>query len=109
MEEILKFIQPELLLIVPVLWVIGKLLKEASFIPDKFIPLLLGGVSILLAVCWIYGASDTFTVTGAFTAITQGVLCAGVSVYGHQVIKQLGKPERKSDTSDTEERDADHE
>lgn len=109
MEEILKFIQPELLMIVPVLWVLGKLLKEASFISDKLIPLLLGGVSILLAICWVYGATDTFTVTGAFTSITQGLLCAGVSVYGHQIIKQLGKSETKADTVDENERGNDNE
>lgn len=102
MDNIINYIQPELLLIVPVLWVLGKLLKEASFIRDKWIPLILGGVSILLSVCCIYGTAESFTVTGAFTAITQGILCAGVSVYGHQVIKQLGKSDakEKDDTDD---------
>ena len=52
---ILDYIRPELLLIIPVLWVLGKILKEASFLRDKWIPLILGGAGILLAVCWVAG------------------------------------------------------
>ena len=88
---IIEYVKPELLLIVPALWIIGKLLKEASFLKNKFIPLTLGGVGVVLAVCWIAGTSDRFGVTGLFTAITQGILCAGVAVYGNQLIRQAGK------------------
>ena len=88
--EIMEYIRPELLLIVPVLWVLGKLLKEASFVKDKYIPLLLGGVGIVLSVCYIAGSGAAVTAAGIFTAVTQGILCAGVAVYGHQLVKQAG-------------------
>lgn len=91
--NIADYIAPELLLIVPVLWVFGKLLKEAAFVKNKYIPLILGGVGIVLAVCYIAGSGTTITATGIFTAVTQGILCAGVAVYGHQIVKQLGKKE----------------
>lgn len=94
--DITNYIMPELLLIVPVLWVIGKLLKEADFIRDKLIPLILGGVGILLAVCWVVGVTNHFSVTVVFTAVTQGILCAGASVYGNQIFKQLRKKENGS-------------
>ena len=93
--NVLEYIRPELLLTVPVLWVLGKILKEASFLRDKWIPLVLGGAGILLAVCWIGGGGEPFGVTGLFTAVTQGILCAGAAVYGHQLIKQAGKDKDK--------------
>jgi hypothetical protein len=99
--NVLEYIRPELLLTVPVLWVLGKILKEASFLRDKWIPLVLGGAGILLAVCWIGGGGEPFGVTGLFTAVTQGILCAGAAVYGHQLIKQAGKDKDKDgDTHD---------
>ena len=99
--NVLEYIRPELLLTVPVLWVLGKILKEASFLRDKWIPLVLGGAGILLAVCWIAGETRPFTLTAFFTAVCQGILCAGAAVYGHQLIKQAGKDKDKDgDTHD---------
>ena len=99
--NVLEYIRPELLLTVPVLWVLGKILKEASFLRDKWIPLVLGGAGILLAVCWIGGGGEPFGVTGLFTAVTQGILCAGAAVYGHQLIKQM----KNKDNTNVENRD----
>ena len=86
-----NYIMPELLLIVPVLWVFGWIVKEAAFINNKWIPLILGAVGVLLAVCWVYGSVEAFDSTALFTAITQGILCAGAAVYGNQIIKQITK------------------
>ena len=99
--NVLEYIRPELLLTVPVLWVLGKILIEASFLRDKWIPLVLGGAGILLAVCWIGGGGEPFGVTGLFTAVTQGILCAGAAVYGHQLIKQM----KNKDDTNVENRD----
>lgn len=99
--NVLEYIRPELLLTVPVLWVLGKILKEASFLRDKWIPLVLGGAGILLAVCWIGGGGEPFGVTGLFTVVTQGILCAGAAVYGHQLIKQM----KNKDDTNVENRD----
>ena len=94
---ILDYIRPELLLIIPVLWVLGKILKEASFLRDKWIPLILGGAGILLAVFWVAGSAEPFGVIWLFTAVTQGILCAGAAVYGHQLVKQAGKDAPKDE------------
>lgn len=96
--NVMDYIAPELLLVVPVLWVLGKLLKEAAFVKNKYIPLILGGVGIVLAVCYIAGSGTTITATGIFTAITQGILCAGAAVYGHQLVKQAGKRDEPEET-----------
>lgn len=99
----LDYIRPELLVLIPFCIVLGLILKHAAFIRDNLIPLILGFVAILLAVCYIAGDSDTFGATGLFTAITQGILCAGAAVYGHQIVKQFVKGD--SDASDIDEED----
>lgn len=81
------YIQPELLVLIPVLYLIGFAIKKTVLIPDKFIPLILGAVGVVLCViCQI--VSDGFNL---FTAITQGVLCAGASTYANQIFKQMVK------------------
>lgn len=94
--ELMEYIKPELLVLIPVLYLIGNAVKNSK-IADKFIPFILGCVSILLAALWIFattemgGVSDV--VMAMFTAITQGVLIAGASVYVNQLVKQTGKDE----------------
>lgn len=83
-----NYIAPELLILVPVLYIIGVAFKKTEKIKDKFIPLILGGVGIVLSCLWVIGTNG-FTVEALFTAITQGVLVAGASVYGNQIIKQM--------------------
>lgn len=84
-----EYILPELLLVIPVLWVLGWLLKQAEFVDNKWIPLILGTAGIILAVCWIAGEAEHFGLTALFTSVTQGILCAGFAVYGNQLVKQL--------------------
>lgn len=91
-----NYIMPELLVIVPVLWVAGWIIKQADFIKNKWIPLILGVVGVLLAVCYVLGG-QRFSVTALFTAITQGILCAGVAVYGNQLVKQMKKDKEEDD------------
>lgn len=97
MEELKCYIKPELLSVAVVLYFIGMWLKQAAFIKDKYIPLLLGGVGILLCGIWVM--STVTEVTGGkllmalFASITQGILVAGLSTYMNQIIKQAGKDE----------------
>lgn len=87
MEEFKQFISPELLILVPVLYIIGFGVKKTKLIPDKFIPIVLGACGIVLSCLWVLG-NNGFSVIGIFTAITQGILVAGASVYVNQIIKQ---------------------
>ena len=77
--DILKYIVEEALIVIPVLWVIGKLLKEIPKIQNWLIPWILLVIGVL-ATMGIMG----FTVESAI----QGVLVAGASVFGHQLLKQ---------------------
>lgn len=92
LEEITAYISPELMILIPVLYALGIILKRAGFIPDKFIPLILGGVGIL--ICWIYEIMMLgFGLEAVFCGIVQGILVAGVTVYGNQIVKQIKKAE----------------
>ena len=95
MDYISQFIRPELLILVPVLYIIGAGAKKSRAVADNRIPLLLGAVGVLLAVVYVLAACR-FTgwqscLMAVFTAFTQGILCAGASVYVHQLIKQAGE------------------
>lgn len=94
--DFIKYIQPELFLLIPVMYLIGVALKKSAF-KDKFIPLMLGAISVVL--CAIYELATVNLTTGkeyamaVFVAITQGVLIAGASVYADQIVKQVKKKE----------------
>jgi Zn-dependent protease len=91
-----EFIKPELFILIPVLYLYGMALKK-SLVADKNIPWILGASSIILCCFFIVAISEIKTLQEAlmslFTGVTQGVLCAGASVYVNQLIKQNSKSE----------------
>ena len=97
MYELLKeFIKPELIILVPVLYLFGVALKRSQ-IADKLIPWILGGGAVVLSLAFVAATSEfsgwQSIVLGVFTGITQGILCAGASVYVNQLVKQTEKKE----------------
>ena len=91
-----EYIRPELLVLIPVLYLIGMGLKKSTM-SDKCIPAVLGIVSVVLAGLYLL-ATGSFAgwqdiAVALFTAITQGVLIAGASVYVNQIVKQGRKEE----------------
>ena len=104
------YIRPELLALVPVLYIIGTWLKKSTF-RDENIPVFLGCVSIGLASLYVLASFSLNGIrewmTAIFTAITQGVLCAGAAVFTNQVLKQSSK--LKECMCKTESRDGEKE
>ena len=96
MELFKDFIRPELLILIPVLYLIGTGIKRSE-IRDKWIPWILGGCGIALASMYIFAMTPILVMadvlSAIFAAVTQGVLCAGASVYVDQLIKQSQKDE----------------
>lgn len=85
-----NYIAPELLVLIPALYGLGAILKHTNKIKDNFIPVILTGISLVLTCLYVLG-TEGVTPVSIFTALVQGIICAAVSVYGDQMIKQLTK------------------
>ena len=80
--EILSYIMENALVLIPVLVIIGEIIKNIEKIPDKWIPLILLPIGIAGAL-----ALGGLSVDSA----VQGILVTGAAVYGNQIVKQLKK------------------
>lgn len=77
-----KYLFEQSLILIPVINIVGLIIKQIKDINDKYIPLIL--------LC--FGLLSSFLINGMNTqAAIQGVLVTGAAVYGNQVIKQLNK------------------
>ncbi len=92
--EFEQYIRTELLVLVPVMYIIGTWLKKSKA-ADKYIPLILGTVSVILSALWVFATEELKggreILTAFFTAVTQGILAAGASVYASQLYIQSKK------------------
>ena len=90
------YIKTELLILIPVLYFIGIGLKKSK-LPDKWIPIVLGVSAVVLSAIWVVATADISGVqevaSAIFTAVTQGILVAGASVYANQLYIQAKKEE----------------
>ena len=90
------YIKTELLILVPVMYLIGMGLKKSK-LPDKWIPIVLGLVAVTLSSIWVIATTEISGMKEAaaalFTAVTQGALVAGASVYANQLCVQANKEE----------------
>ena len=98
MEQTMNYVKPELIVVAVVLYFIGMGLKQSQTVKDKYIPLILGGIGIVLCAVWVMASCPISTgqeiAMAVFTAIVQGILVAGLSTYVNQTIKQIGKNEQ---------------
>ena len=97
MEQIINYVKPELLVVAVVLYFIGIFMKQSQTVKDKYIPVIIGVVGILLCAIYVV-ATCKFTnmqdiAMAIFTALVQGVLVAGLSTYVNQLVKQSHKSE----------------
>ena len=99
-----SYIEPELYITVPVLYIWGMMLKK-SVISDKWIPIILGVMGIMLVTVYkitAYLPTDIMGVASlVFAGVTQGILCASASVYANNVLKQMTEKGESSDKKDT--------
>ena len=97
MEQFTNYVKPELVVVAVALYFVGIALKQAQAVKDKYIPLILGGISIVICAMYVFATSTCSTpqdiVMAIFTAIVQGILVAGLSTYVNQLIKQTNKEE----------------
>ena len=95
--EYQDYIKTELLVLIPVMYFIGIGLKRSK-LPDKKIPILLGIISVFLSAIWVMATGKISSIqegaSAFFTAVTQGLLIAGASVYANQLYIQEKKEEK---------------
>lgn len=80
-----------------VLYLIGAAMKKSETVKDKYIPILNGMIGVAICALYIFATctcdSAQAVAMAMFTAITQGILAAGLSTYVNQLFKQAGKEE----------------
>ena len=96
--EVLKeYIKPELIVVAIVLYFVGMGIKNTELIKDKYIPIILGILGVIISAIYIIATSTISgyqqVLTVIFTSVVQGILVAGASVYVNQLIKQNNKEE----------------
>ena len=81
--DILNYVVQEGLVMIPVLFIIGEIVKGTELLSNRWIPL----VVLVISVAF------TPLVLGTYTAdnIVQAVLVAGVTVFGNELIKQTNR------------------
>ncbi len=84
LELITQFVVNEALVLIPVLLILGALIKRTPKVPDWTIPWILLG----------FGVGLSMTIMGVTPeAGIQGVLVTGTAVFGHQLYKQTKNQE----------------
>ena len=85
--DVVNYIVQEGLVMIPVLFIIGEIVKGTELLSNKWIPLAVLTISI----------GFTPLVLGSYTAdnIVQAVLVAGVTVFGNELVKQSSKGDVK--------------
>ena len=85
--DIVNYVVQEGLVMIPVLYIIGEIVKGTELLSNKWIPLALLIVSV----------GFTPSLLGAYTAdnVVQAVLVAGATVFGNELIKQSSRGDGK--------------
>ena len=82
--EFLNYISDNVLVLIPVIYIVGMFLKGLKGVSDKYIPFVLMFVSIAFSIAMLGLNVDS---------IIQGILIAGATVLSNQLIKQSKKSE----------------
>ncbi len=98
MEELMKYVKPELLIVAVVLYFLGIALKKIQKIANWTIPFILGAIGIVLCAIYVFATSRISSAQSVamavFTAVTQGILVAGLSTYVDQITKQFKRQDK---------------
>lgn len=81
--EFINYVTENALILIPVLYIIGNILKGTSKVSDRFIPVILLPIGIIFSI----GVMRSISID----AVIQGVLVTGVTVYSNQIVKQIVK------------------
>lgn len=95
-----SYIDPGLLVLVPVLYIIGIGLKKMQRFNSAYLPIILGLFGIFLSAMYLFIDLQVNNIKDVieyiFNSLVQGILAAGASVYFNQVKRQMQENEVKS-------------
>lgn len=80
--DLIKYVSENMLIMIPVIYIIGMMIKGLDDIPDKFIPFILLVISIIF--CLLVNGLNV-------NSVIQAVLIVGVATYTNQLVKQIQK------------------
>ncbi len=83
--EFLSYIMETKLILIPVLYIIGYIIKNTSLIKNKYIPVILLIIGIIISVLM---GGDTI-----INNVIQGILVAGATVLANQMVTQSRRME----------------
>jgi len=81
-----KYLIEQMLILIPVLYIIGALIKQTPKVKDWTIPWVLLVVGVVAAIAIGMGAGISVA-----DAIIQGILVTGVTVFANQLVKQTNR------------------
>lgn len=92
--EFIEFVKDGMLILVVAVYIIGMFIKKTEKIKDKYIPLILMGISIIFSVLWNgLLLEQGFSPASILDGFIQGIVIVGVAVLSNQIPKQLSKDE----------------
>lgn len=90
--DIKNLINPEIFLLVPVMWILGLFIKKSE-INSKKIPLIILIISIILSLLYVltptFPNSSQMWYNTTINGIGQGILIAGLTVFGNELGKSI--------------------
>lgn len=90
MEQVFEFVRPELLVVVVVCYCLGLFLKGVPKIKDWVIPFVLLVSSVIMCVLYMgLVIEKQWTPEIIFVSLMQGILCAAMTVFGNEILKQV--------------------
>lgn len=90
-SDVIKFIRPELFILVVFVWCLGLFLKKAPWFTGEWkIPFILLGTSVIFTILYItVVVGEGFSAAAIISAIIQGVIIGALSVFGNEAAKQV--------------------
>jgi hypothetical protein len=92
-QLLLTYIKPMLLVLIPILWYLGIKIKETNKIQDPWIPFILMGISVVVALSYIL-IFEEYSPAGVWIGIMQGLAIAVAQGWLYQAKKQIGELRR---------------
>lgn len=105
--NITDFIKPELVIVAVVLYFVEMALKKSKLVNTRYLSLICGGIGILICTLYVFAScplEDGKSIAmAAFTAITQGIVVAGLSIYIPRMVETLKNRKDKEEETDEKE------